>query len=165
MVILSLVLAGLATLAALSPGFAQDIPLPDDIRIEKPDESLSPEIKKFIGVWEGEWKWKQDSWHGDISNVRQKILLIVEKVQQQNAQVIYAWADCQYWEVPKGWRRYGASLFRVDNNTKLTFVHISTSKKTKIPRRTYTFFINKNGKLEGKHTANLNAYIETVLSG
>jgi tetratricopeptide (TPR) repeat protein len=158
--ILSLFIVGLSLLATLSPGFTQGIPLPDDIRIEKPDESLPPELSNLLGIWEGEWRWKQDRWHGDISNVRQKILLIVENVQQQSAQVIYAWADCPYWEAPAGWRRYGASLFRVDNNIEITFVHVSTSKKTNAPRRTYTFFINKKGKLEGKHTANLNAYTE-----
>jgi tetratricopeptide (TPR) repeat protein len=158
--ILSLSLVVLSILAPLPSGLAQEIPLPDDIKIEKPDEGLPPELKNLLGVWEGEWKWKQDSWHGDISNVKQRILLIVEKVQQQSAQIVWAWADCQYWEVSKGWRRYGASIFKVGNHFELTFIHISTSKKTKTPQRTYTFFINTKGRLEGKHTANLNAYTE-----
>jgi hypothetical protein len=54
---LLLVIVVFVVFTANFPAFAQEIPLPDDIRVEKPEESLPPEIKKLAGVWEGEWKW------------------------------------------------------------------------------------------------------------
>lgn len=159
---LLLVIVVFVVFTANFPAFAQEIPLPDDIHVEKPEESLPPEIKKLVGVWEGEWKWLPGGRFGTPSNVTQKAILIVEKIHHQSAQIIYAWEDNQHWRATKGWRRYEARLLKTDNKVELIFVHTSTSKVTLQPRRTVTFFINDKGKLEGKHSFNLDAYIEMI---
>jgi tetratricopeptide (TPR) repeat protein len=163
MVILSLLLAGLATLAALSPGFAQEILLPDDFCIEKPADRLPSEVKRLVGVWEGEWKWS--SGRPGMKDITQGAVLIVEKIQDQSAQVVYAWSDCQYFQSIKGWKRYGASLLRIDNKIELTFAHVSKARGTLHPYRNYSFFINDKGQLEGKHDANINANIQMTKIG
>ena len=160
---LLLVIVVSVVFTAKFPAFAQEIPLPDDIRVEKPEESLPPEIKKLVGVWEGEWKWMPGGrFNNPPPNVTLKAILIVEKVHHQSAQIIYAWGDNQHWRTTKGWRRYEASLLKTDNKIELTFVHTSPSQVTYQPRRTVTFFINDKGKLEGKQSFNLDAYIEMV---
>jgi hypothetical protein len=77
------------------------IPLPFDINIVTPDPNLPKEIQALSGKWAGTWQHLSGSLDA---------MLIVEKVDQQTAQVIYASDDNAAWGVTKSWRREKASV-------------------------------------------------------
>ena len=67
-----------------------DVPLPDDMAIELPDDDIESDRAAFSGIWGGVFE-------GNINHV-----LVVEKVESNNANVIYAmgrhpvFADAHY---------------------------------------------------------------------
>jgi hypothetical protein len=101
--IMALSLIGLGILLATTPmnSFAGSlIPLPEDIEIVPAAPNLVPEIAAFLGEWKGTWESGRDC------------VLIVEKINDQKAKVIYAWGDdknCPE-RSPKGFRRYSAKV-------------------------------------------------------
>jgi len=78
-----------------------NIPLPTDIDIVTPDPNLPKEIHALSGKWAGTWEHLSGSLDA---------ILIVEKVDKQAAQVIYASGDNAAWGVTKSWRREKASV-------------------------------------------------------
>lgn len=76
-----------------------DVPLPNDVRVETPDSSVPDTHKRFLGGWIGVWG-------GTLHH-----LLIVEAVSSDgNARVIYAWGDSSQGRTARGWRRYPARV-------------------------------------------------------
>jgi len=55
-----------------------DVPLPDDVRIMPPDESIASDKAAFSGTWGGVWL-------GSLNHV-----LVVEEIESEGAKVIYA---------------------------------------------------------------------------
>ncbi len=53
-------------------------------KIEAPDPSLPKELQAFSGVWKGRWitPWRSQGFES---------LLIVERIQKDNADIIYCW--------------------------------------------------------------------------
>jgi hypothetical protein len=133
-------------------------PLPDDIRIESPATDLPPEIKEFSGAWEGEWREAIPRASASVyskQKVRLKVILVVEKVWDQGAIVVFAWGDCPGLRYSKKWGRYQARISSDDGSTELPFIHTYSYKGgptgltfTAADGRDYTFFINKQGHLE-----------------
>lgn len=70
---------GLAT-TSLAGGRYSDILLPNDINIVSPTPDLPKELVAFSGKWAG-------TWFGGGADA----ILIVEKIDEKEAQVIYAW--------------------------------------------------------------------------
>ncbi len=127
------------SLAAPSLVLAQSSPpLPDDIRIEPPAGNLPPQIQAFSGAWEGEWRVTVPSWY--FKDGRLKVILVVEKVWDQGATVVYARGECPEWLVRKGWGRYEGTISPNDGRLGLSFSDKGEGK--------HTFFINKRGNLE-----------------
>jgi hypothetical protein len=63
-----------------SKGFPQSrVPLPKEIQIKSPSPDLSKEIAAFSGKWGGSWEKRLD------------FILIVKEIDQEKAEVIYAW--------------------------------------------------------------------------
>lgn len=80
-----------------TPTFAQP-PLPADIIISEPDARLGKEIGVFSGKWVGKWDGALDA------------ILIVEKIENDGAKVLYAWGDAPQWNIKAGYRRYEARV-------------------------------------------------------
>ncbi len=78
-----------------------NIPLPTDINIVTPDPNLPKEIQALSGKWAGTWEHISGSLDA---------ILIVEKVDKQVAQVIYASGDNATWGVTRSWRREKGSV-------------------------------------------------------
>lgn len=95
-----LAVASLAVAAELTqPG---DVPLPSDVTITPPDPSLPPEKAAFSGQW-GEGK---DAWDGILASI-----LVVEKVDEKGADVIYAHGTAsQWWITRPSWSRKRAEF-------------------------------------------------------
>ena len=82
----------LMLLALLVIGCASTAPLPGTLNIIPPAEDVPLEIAAFSGVWEGIWDSALDT------------VLVVEKIDIENAEVIYSigkWVNClvceSYW--------------------------------------------------------------------
>ena len=73
----------LLTGALISATWPLKTPLPSDINIIPPDPSLPLEIRALSGGWTGSWN-SMRGWD---------CVLIVEKVNQDSAQVIYSWGE------------------------------------------------------------------------
>lgn len=117
-------------------------PLPNDLRIESPATDLPPEIKEFSGAWEGEWRMNAIGPGGSLrfEKARLKVILVVEKVWDQGATVVFAWGDCPGFRFNKKWGRYQARISSDDGRVGLTFAAANG--------RDYTFSINNRGHLE-----------------
>lgn len=89
------VLTALVMVAGTS--YAEEVPLPSDLKIVPPDPSVPPELAKFSGKW-GDGN---DKWDGQLAHI-----LVVEKVDAKGAQVIYAYGTAsQWWITAPGWER------------------------------------------------------------
>jgi Flp pilus assembly protein TadD len=115
-------------------------PLPNDLRIESPAPDLPPAIKEFSGAWEGKWRVITTAPFGRGEMARVKVILVVEKVWDQGANVVFAWGDCPGFRSSKKWGRYQARISPHDGRMGLTF--------TAADGRDYTFSINNRGHLE-----------------
>jgi len=99
LIILIVGISGCATTSSTTS--SPKIPLPTDINIVTPDLNLPKEIQAFSGKWAGTWEHISGSLDA---------ILVVEKVDKQTAQVIYASGDNAAWGVTKSWRREEASV-------------------------------------------------------
>jgi tetratricopeptide (TPR) repeat protein len=115
-------------------------PLPNDIKIELPATDLPPAIKEFSGAWEGKWRVLAAGPYERGEKARLKVILVVEKVWDQGATVVYAWGDCPGFRSSKKWGRYQAKISPDDGHMGLTF--------TAANGRDYTFSLNDRGHLE-----------------
>jgi tetratricopeptide (TPR) repeat protein len=117
-------------------------PLPDDLRIESPATDLPPAIKEFSGAWEGTWRMNAIGPGGSLrfEKARLKVILVVEKVWDQGATVVFAGGDCPGFRDSKKWGRYQARISSDDGRVGLTFAAANG--------RDYTFSINNRGHLE-----------------
>lgn len=71
-------------------------PLPNDIRISEPDSRIGKEIAIFSGKWVGKWDGILDA------------ILVVEKIESDEAKILYAWGNAPQWNAKAGYRRYDA---------------------------------------------------------
>jgi pimeloyl-ACP methyl ester carboxylesterase len=75
---------------------AEEAPLPEEIAISKPDEQIHANIAALSSSWYGRW---------DSSLATQ---LVVEKIKDRAADVVYSWADHPMGYFQKGWMRKSA---------------------------------------------------------
>jgi tetratricopeptide (TPR) repeat protein len=141
-------------------------PLPDDLRIELPAARLPSEIKKFSGAWEGTWRMNAIGPGGSLrfEKARLKVILVVEKVWDQGATVVFAGGDCPGFRDSKKWGRYQARISSDDGRVGLTFAAANG--------RDYTFSINNRGHLEAIDIMGWGRFLdleltrrETILAG
>lgn len=99
LVVVGLFLGGCATVTK--------IPLPSDLNIEPPAKDLPESIRSLSGRWEGRW-----------NGFGQFIIIVVEKIDKERAQVVRAWEGRMFQPSatscyePPGWIRknYQVSL-------------------------------------------------------
>jgi hypothetical protein len=94
--------------------YGASVPTPNDFQIVPPDPSLQKELAIFSGKCKGVWYNRESS--GSLDAV-----LIVEKIEDKNAVVVYCWGDSSEWRVKKGWRRYTADINKSDGEYALSF--------------------------------------------
>lgn len=95
------------------PAWPAAIPRPPDLTIIPPSANLPPEVAAFSGTWEGAW--------GGILPSR----LIVERIDSESAQVVFAWADDPRGRIKANWKRLRARVFpggRLDFGPQEDFV-------------------------------------------
>ncbi len=88
-------------------------PLPDSLKIINPNSGVKNDIAVMSGCWYGSWGYYLPS------------RLIVEKINDTKAEVIYSWADIPG-QLKKGWIRKAAA---VDPNGNITFTNGDVSWK------------------------------------
>ncbi len=81
------------------------VPLPQIVQIVLPDPNLPLEIKAFSGKWGGRW-W-DPKFSGGLNTV-----LIIEKIDEHQATVVYGWGDSFEWNITEGWRRFEMNVSR-----------------------------------------------------
>lgn len=96
-----------AALATVSTAWAE-VPLPVDISITAPTPEVRKELVAFSGKWEGNWSGNLDA------------VLIVEKIDNEKADLIYAWGDAPVWNTKKAYGRFKAKIVP-DGKAELTF--------------------------------------------
>ena len=79
-----------------------EVPLPDDVNIVVPDAKVRKDVAAFSGKWAGRWSGKMPT------------LLIVERINDDTANVIYAYDDAPYWKISKAYNRYSAKVIQAD---------------------------------------------------
>jgi tetratricopeptide (TPR) repeat protein len=127
----------------LNPSFSgaaslvDGVPLPDNIKVEKPPENLPAEVKQLSGAWEGEWKLLNT--FQSTQTGRLKSILVVERLSDRGARILYAWGECPDWKVLKGWGRYEANLSQDAGGVGLSFTTSDGIQR---------FSINNKGNLE-----------------
>jgi hypothetical protein len=97
------VIAALATFPARA-----EVPLPVDISISAPTPEIRKELAAFSGKWEGNWSGNLDA------------VLIIEKIDNEKADLIYAWGDAPVWNTKKAYGRYKAKV-APNGGAELTF--------------------------------------------
>ena len=75
------------------------VPLPDDAHISPPAESVSAAARAFLGVWFGVWDGNK------LDHI-----LVVEEIDGDKAQVIYAWSDSSAWGSRRNFTRATGQL-------------------------------------------------------
>ena len=115
------------------------VPLPDNLKVEKPPDNLPAEVKKLSGAWEGEWRSFGFSAPSLAQVGRLKAILVVERLSDRGARVLYAWGDCPDWKRRKGWGRFEANISQDAGGVGLSFTTSNGIQK---------FSINNKGNLE-----------------
>lgn len=90
------------TLTACSPGM-RSFQLPYNVVIPTPDSQLEPGLAELSGVWSG--TWLTPGWGPGYNS-----LLIVERIDHEQARVLYAWSNPLLWD--GGWYRQKARVIR-----------------------------------------------------
>lgn len=85
-----------------------DVVLPDDLEVKPPDESLAPDKAAFSGTWAGVW-----------AGVSMNHVLVVEQIDPEGAQVIYAFGSNPFTPDGQGAYRRLPALF-VDGGLQVT---------------------------------------------
>jgi hypothetical protein len=88
----------LTAILAASPVLPADVPLPPDVAVVAPAPEIRPELTQLSGRWAGNWSGKLDA------------ILVVEKIDNESATVIYAYGDSSAWNIKRGYRRFVASV-------------------------------------------------------
>jgi hypothetical protein len=104
---------GCASTANAPRSSSDAVPLPPNVRIIPPDANLLPDVRAFSGKWFGAWE------------TGRKIMLVVERLDQSEADVIFAWAS-RGGDTPD-WRRLNG---RVEPGTLTLNVHRTTGDAT-----------------------------------
>jgi hypothetical protein len=87
-----------ATAAPPRPtGVYRSIPLPDDLHVTPPDESLPASLRNFSGVWQG------------TGDAHLPLVFVVEEVNAKTVEAVYAWATNGVITRP-GWSRLTANV-------------------------------------------------------
>ena len=96
---LSLVLM-VMTLTACAPGM-RSFDLPYNVAISPQDSQLEPGLAKLPGAWSG--TWFTPGWGLGYNG-----LLVVERIDREQATVLYAWSNSSMWD--EGWYRQKAQV-------------------------------------------------------
>lgn len=82
---------------------APEVPLPNDLLIEKPVAEVPAACVRFYS----ETGWGQGKWNGTLPNQ-----LWIEKINPDcSAQIVYAWGDSREMRVTAGYNRFSAQIF------------------------------------------------------
>lgn len=83
------------------------VPLPWDVKVVSPDQSLSEGIRALSGRWEG--KWDTRGMEG---------IIIVEKINESSARIVYGWGKSRFGK--DGYQRYKCKVVP-GSNPKILF--------------------------------------------
>lgn len=108
------------------------IPLPSDAKIVSPKATGSPARAAFSGQWFGTWEGN-----------KLEHILIVERINGEEATVIYAFADSAAWQVSRSYVRVKGS-FADDGKTLVV--------KLQRPA-TVTYTMRKDGRLDASYSS------------
>ena len=75
-----------------------EAPLPKDVVITKPDSQAGMNLSVFLGSWYDQWVYSLSC------------QLVVEKINNKEAAVVYSWADHPRGYFQKGWMRKSAKV-------------------------------------------------------
>jgi hypothetical protein len=67
------------------------VPLPNDVTVTAPGAEVRRNLAAFSGRWTGKWSGVLDS------------VFIVESIDNEHAEIIYAWGDAPQWNTQKGY--------------------------------------------------------------
>lgn len=106
------------------------IPLPDDARVSSPKDSAATAARAFLGVWFGVWDGNK------LDHI-----LIVESIDGDKVEVIYAVGDSSEWRIRRSFSRVTGRL--QDDGRTLTI---------ELPRRpaTVIYRINRRAELDAQ---------------
>lgn len=90
-------LAGCAAGSHLPP-----LPLPPDVRVIPPEASVGPDVARLSGAWSGSWL-QSDRPSFDA-------LVVVERIGDEQATVVYAWGNHPLERGVEGWTRVTARV-------------------------------------------------------
>ena len=80
-----------STLIAWSLVTQAQVPLPKDTTVTKPGPDVRRELSAFAGTWTAKWSGILDS------------TFIVKSVDNEKAEITYAWGDAPQWHIAKGY--------------------------------------------------------------
>ena len=112
--LLSCILALFWLLMTTGEGLCQNVPLPDDIKIVAPKSDVPKEIAAFSGKWGN-------------PEARPNSILIVEQINSQNAEIIYAWEAFPELNLEKGFIR-GTATVIAGKNPRIEFGEGETAR-------------------------------------
>lgn len=126
-------------------GGSKDIPLPADISVEVPDETIGRELAAFSGKWYGEWR-------GDRTNTfMAEQIIVVERITQSSVTVSYV-----------GLGRWG----QLDGrrwNYRLSAEYIDGTLRFKLPTGTIvTCRKNPDGTISARGEVSGGAWVATM---
>lgn len=100
---------------------SRNVPLPPDIRLTPPADTLPAQVKTFAGKWAG-------SWDGTLDHV----LIVEEIASPKKVTVIYAWGTAPSWNINKpGFSRFRGKIsdgkleIRMRNGAIVTYAQTS----------------------------------------
>jgi hypothetical protein len=111
----------------------ETLPLPDDVEIIPPAAGSPENLAAFSGTWEGYW--------GDS---RRPALLIVEYIDNEEAELIYSWGDCFKCKTGEGFLRITAKVLFSDSKITVTW-----GDGTKSAKFNFTLKDAKDDKISG----------------
>ena len=117
-IIYTLRLTGMFAYTAFQTQAADEVPLPEDITIVPPSPDLPKEIAAFSGKWQGTWIIAR----GRSEKIPRNAVLIVEKIDEQEAKIIYAFGPYSGAKELKGWYKRFKAKVTPGATTKIEFI-------------------------------------------
>jgi hypothetical protein len=131
-----------------------EMSLPPNIKITPPDKNLPAELQALSGIWKGTWVNLSPTRASGSAYSRpgkQEAAVIVEKISHNEIIFVYVWGDSLEWMSSKGWSRRRSPIIYKDGYPGLSYTIMNSQSmyyNSKI-----SFFLKKDGKLRGEHSA------------